>query len=37
LSPEEVNALGERADALVEMGCLPEPGPGWNVPWPIWA
>jgi hypothetical protein len=37
LSEEELEAMAARAVALESSACFPEPGPGWNVPWPIWA
>jgi hypothetical protein len=37
LAPEEIVALEARASLLEQTGIFPEPGPGWNVPYPIWA
>jgi hypothetical protein len=37
LSAGEVEALARRAHTLVSAEHFPQPGPGWNVPWPIWA
>ncbi len=34
LTPAEVEALGNRIDALLESGVFPQPGPGPNYPWP---
>jgi hypothetical protein len=34
LAPAEVDATAERAEALVEGGRFPEPGPGRSHPWP---
>ena len=34
LMPLEITALKRRADRLLKKGCLPDPGPGRNYPWP---
>ena len=35
LTTREVDATADRAAALVEAGCFPEPGPGRPFPWPV--
>jgi uncharacterized repeat protein (TIGR03843 family) len=35
LTGGEVDATADRAAALVEAGCFPEPGPGRPFPWPV--
>ena len=35
LTTPEVDATADRAAALVEAGCFPEPGPGRPFPWPV--
>jgi hypothetical protein len=35
LTGREVEATADRAAALVEAGCFPEPGPGRPFPWPV--
>ena len=34
LAPEEIGALRQRAQAICEAECFPEPGPGRAYPWP---
>jgi hypothetical protein len=34
LAPEEIEALRQRARAICEAECFPEPGPGRAYPWP---
>ena len=35
LTGREVDATADRAAALIEAGCFPEPGPGRPFPWPV--
>lgn len=35
LSAEELAALRGRLRGLIRAGCFPEPGEGYNVPWPL--
>jgi uncharacterized repeat protein (TIGR03843 family) len=37
LSPEELEALERRAEALLRSGRYPRPGPGRSTPWPLWV
>jgi len=37
LSAEELEALDQRAEALLQSGRYPLPGSGRSLPWPLWV